>query len=282
MSIKTGRVVVLILMWIFVGAGVILMVTPCVWMALSSLKTRAEVFSIPLTLFPAVLQWDNYVNVAGQMRFVRVFGNSMIVATALTAINVLSGTWGGYTFGKLRWPGRDKVFVFLLSTMMIPGFVLVLPRYLIIAQAGLINTYLGLIIPFVVSSFSIFLARQYLLGIPDELLDAAKVDGASAFSVYWRIIVPLCKPIMGVVAILTFLWSWDELLWPVMVLTEREMWTMPIAITTLRIQATGSALNEGAELQMAGATLAVIPILVAFVIFQRSIVQSVAMSGIKG
>ena len=174
------------------------------------------------------------------------------------------------------------MFLVLLSTMMIPSFVLVLPRYLLVSWMGLVNTYAGLMLPFVVSAFSIFLARQFLLGIPDELLDAAKVDGASPLASFWRIVLPLSKPIVGVIAILTFLWSWDELLWPVMILTERDMWTMPIAITTLRIQATGSSINEGAELQMAGATLAVIPVVIAFVIFQKSIVQTVAMSGLKG
>jgi multiple sugar transport system permease protein len=264
-------------LWAFILAGLLFMVVPGVWMVLSSFKTRAEITAVPLALLPETFRWDNYARAIDQMKFTRVFTNSLIVTTAVTLINLLTATWGGYTFGKLRWPGRDKVFLLLLTTLMIPGFLTIIPRYVLVSKLGMVNTYWGMVVPFMMGVFGIFLTKQYMLSIPDELVDAAKVDGCSALGIYWRIIVPLCKPIIAVLGIFVFEWSWDDLLWGILILTDRTMWTLPVAIANLRLQA-----GNLFELQMAGSTMSVVPVLIVFVFLQRHIIRGVALSGLKG
>lgn len=264
-------------LWAFILLGLVIMVVPGVWMVLSSFKTRAEITAVPLTLLPEAWRLENYERALDQMRFGRVFTNSLIITISVTIISVATSVWGGYTFGKLRWPGRDKVFLILLSTMMIPGFLTLIPRYVLTSKLGMINTYQGMIVPFMLSVFGIFLTKQFLLGIPDELVDAAKIDGASALGIFWWIIVPLCKPIMAVLAIFTFEYVWDDLLWGILILTQRDMWTLPVAIAGLRHQ-----FGTFVELQMAGATMAVMPVLLVFIVLQKYIIRGVALSGLKG
>ena len=264
-------------LWAFILAGLLFMVVPGVWMVLSSFKTRAEITAVPLTLLPEAFRWENYARAIDQMKFTRVFANSLIVTTAVTLVNLLTATWGGYTFGKLRWPGRDRVFLLLLTTLMIPGFLTIIPRYVLVSKLGMVNTYWGMVVPFMIGVFGIFLTKQYMLSIPDELVDAAKVDGCSALGIYWRIIVPLCRPIIAVLGIFVFEWSWDDLLWGILILTERTMWTLPVAIANLRLQA-----GNLFELQMAGSTMSVLPVLIVFILLQRHIIRGVALSGLKG
>lgn len=264
-------------LWTFILAGLIFMVVPGVWMVLSSFKTRAEIVAIPLRLLPETLLWDNFDRAIEFTRFPRVFSNSLLITVSITLINIFTCTWGGYTFGKLRWTGRDTAFLILLSTMMIPGFLTVIPRYVITSKLGMLNSYPGMIVPFLTGAFGIFLTKQFMLGIPDELVDAAKVDGSSALGTYWRIILPLCKPIIAVLAIFIFDWAWDDLLWGILILTDRNMWTLPVAIANLRLQA-----GAFVELQMAGSTLAVIPVVIVFAFLQKYIIQGVALSGLKG
>lgn len=264
-------------LWAFVLAGLVLMVLPGAWMVLSSFKTRAEIVEVPLRIFPHDWLWSNFAQAVDATRFTRVFGNSLIVTTSITVINMGTCTWGGYTFSKLRWPGRDRMFLLLLSTMMIPLFLTLIPRYVLVSKLHLLNSYAGMIIPFATSAFGIFLTKQFMLGIPDELLDAARVDGASAFIIYWRIILPLCRPIIAVLAIFVFQWNWDDLLWATLIMTDRNMWTLAVAIANLRVQA-----GNLVELQMAGSTLAVLPVLIVFALLQRHIVRAVTISGLKG
>lgn len=263
--------------WAFILAGLVFMVLPGIWMILSSLKTRAEIVSVPLTLFPRAFQWVNYSTAIDAAHFGTAFRNSIIITVAVTVANVFTSTWGGFTFGKLRWPGRDKIFLVLLSTLMIPGFLTLIPRYLIVSKLHMLNSYQGMIVPFLAGAFGIFLVRQYMLGIPDELMDAARVDGASALGIYWKIMLPLCMPVVAVLAIFTFEAVWDDLLWGSIILTKREMWTLPITITNLRAQ-----FGELVELQMAASTLAMLPVIIVFLVLQRHIIQGVALSGLKG
>ncbi len=264
-------------LWAIIILGLIFMITPGIWMVLASFKTRAEIQAVPMQLLPETLRFENYARAIEYTKFPQVFLNSLIITVAITVANVLTCTWGGYTFGKLRWPGRDLVFMLLLSTMMIPGFLTLIPRYVLVAKLGLLNTYGGMIIPFLTGTFGIFLTKQFMSGIPNDLVDAATVDGCSAFGVYWRIILPLSKPIVAVLAIFVFEWAWDDLLWGIMILTDREMWTLPVAIANLRAQ-----VGNQFEYQMAGSTLSVIPVLLLFILLQRHIVRGVALSGLKG
>lgn len=266
-----------VFLWTIILMGLVLMVIPGLWMVLASFKTQPEISAIPLTFWPETWRITNYVEAIDAMIFWRVFANSLIVTVAITVAHIFTSTWGGYTFGKLRWPGRDFVFLILLTTMMIPGFLTLIPRYVLVAKLELLNSYGGMIIPALMGTFGIFLTKQYMTSIPDELLDAATVDGCSALGTYWRIVLPLCKSIIAVLTIFVFDSAWDDLLWGSIILTDREMWTLPIAIANLRIQESNQY-----ELQMAGSTLAVIPVVILFVILQRHIVQGVALSGLKG
>ena len=265
------------LLWSFIGLGLVITVLPAVWMVMSSFKNLAEISAVPMTLLPDHLRIENYQKAIQLMRFPRVLTNSFIITVSITMANVFLCTWGGYTFSKLRWPGRDIVFLLILATMMIPSFLTLVPRYVLTAKLGMLNSYAGMTIPFMTGPFGIFLTKQFMLSIPNELTDAAMVDGASAFDIYWRVILPLCKPIVAVLAIFVFNWSWDDLLWGVMILTNRSNWTLPIAIADLRAQGL-----EQYDLQMAGSAMAVIPVLIVFVLLQKYIVQGVTMSGIKG
>ena len=264
-------------LWAFVIAGMIFMLLPGVWMILSSFKTVLEITAVPLRLLPERFLWQNYAKAMEYTQFPRALLNSLIVTSAITVANVLTGTWGGYTFGKLRWPGRDTVFMVLLSTLMVPAFLTVIPRYLLVNWMGMINTYSGMVVPFLTGTFGIFLTKQYMLSIPDELVDAARVDGCSALGIYWYIILPMCRPIIAVLTITTFNQFWDALLWGLMILTKHDMFTIPVALSYLKDET-----DWMVELQMAGGTLAVVPVLIVFIIFQKQIIQGVALSGLKG
>lgn len=271
------RIVGQFFLWTIILIGLLVMVMPGIWMVMASFKTRAEIQAIPMQLLPEVFRIENYQKAIEFTNFWRVFANSLIVTVSITVANIFTCTWGGYTFGKLRWPGRDTVFLLILATMMIPGFLTLIPRYVLVSKMGLLNSYGGMIIPSLMGGFGIFLTKQFMMGIPNELSDAATVDGCSALGIYWRIILPLSKPIMAVLAIFIFDWSWDDLLWGIMVLTNQHMWTIPIAIANLRAEA-----GNFYELQMAGSTLAVLPVILVFVVLQRHIVRGVALSGLKG
>ncbi len=264
-------------LWAFVIAGMIFMLLPGVWMILSSFKTVLEITAVPLRLLPERFLWQNYAKAMEYTQFPRALLNSLIVTSAITVANVLTGTWGGYTFGKLRWPGRDTVFMVLLSTLMVPAFLTVIPRYLLVNWMGMINTYSGMVVPFLMGTFGIFLTKQYMLSIPDELVDAARVDGCSALGIYWYIILPMCRPIIAVLTITTLNQFWDALLWGLMILTKHDMFTIPVALSYLKDET-----DWMVELQMAGGTLAVVPVLIVFIIFQKQIIQGVALSGLKG
>ncbi|MBC7234906.1 MAG: carbohydrate ABC transporter permease [Chloroflexi bacterium] len=265
-------------LWTFIGLGLAFMVMPGVWMLLASFKTRAEIQAIPFKLFPAKFRWDNYVTAIEWMDFWVALKNSVLYTGSVTVLNILTCTWGGYTFCKLRWPGRDFLLLAILSTMMIPGFLTIIPHYVLTSWMGMLNSYWGMVLPGFTGAFGIFLTRQFMLGIPDELIDASTVDGCNALTTFFRIVLPLCKPIVSVLGIFVFNWSWDSLIWPLMILTDKKKWPLPVAIANLRLRAGGDLY----ELQMAGSTLAVIPVLIIFVWLQKNIVQGVALSGLKG
>jgi multiple sugar transport system permease protein len=162
-------------LWAIIFLGLIFMVTPGIWMVLASFKTRAEIQAVPMQLLPETLRFENYAQAIEFTKFGRVFLNSLLITVAITVANIFTCTWGGYTFGKLRWPGRDMVFMLLLSTMMIPGFLTLIPRYVLVAKMGLLNTYGGMIIPFLTGTFGIFLTKQFMTGIPNDLVGARRL-----------------------------------------------------------------------------------------------------------
>lgn len=267
------------LIYALLAIGAALMLLPFVWMVLASFMSSQEIVARPLTWFPSELRWGNYRVLGDSIPLGSMYRNSAIV-TSLTTLGILfSSSLAGYGFAKFQFPGRDALFVLVLATMMIPFFVVMIPVFYIISKLDWVNTYQGLIVPNLVTAFGIFLMRQYMLSLPDEVLDAARVDGANEFEIYWRIVLPLCTPVLGALGILAVVYQWNQFLWPLIVARSNDMWTIPVGLNGLRVYASQA---EVINLQMAGATLAVVPILAVFLLLQRYFVQGIALTGLKG
>jgi multiple sugar transport system permease protein len=238
-----------------------------------------EVMARPIVWFPSALRIGNYADLADAVPLARMYLNSAIVTVSITVGVLLSSSLAGYGFAKFRFPGRDLIFLFVLGTMMIPAFVVLIPAFYIVSKLDWVDRYPGLIVPNLVTAFGVFLMRQYMLSLPDEVLDAARVDGESEWGIFWRHVLPLSTPALGALGILAFVFHWNNFLWPLVVARSEEMWTIPVGLNSLRVYASSA---EVINLQMAGAALAIVPILVVFVLLQRFFVEGIAMTGLKG
>lgn len=267
------------LKYLVLALGATVMLLPFVWMILSSFMSAEEILARPLTWFPAELRTGNYRALSEAIPLGRMYLNSVVVATLTTLGILLTSSLAGYGFAKFRFPGRDVLFLVVLATMMIPFFVVLIPIFYMVSELGWVDTYPGLIVPNIVTAFGIFLMRQYMLSLPDELLDAARVDGASEFEIYWRIVLPLSTPVIGALAILAFVYQWNNFLWPLVVARSSDMWTVPVGLNSLRVYASSA---QVINMQMAGATLGVVPVIAVFLVLQRYFVRGIAMTGMKG
>jgi len=263
----------------FLTVGAIVMLLPFVWMILASFMTSAEVIARPLTWFPSALRLDAYEKLADAIPLARNYLNSAIVTSLTTAGILLTSSLAGYGFAKFRFRGRDVIFLLVLATMMIPFFVVLIPVFYIISKLDWVNSFQGLIVPNIVTGFGIFLMRQYMLSLPDEVLDAARIDGASEFQIYWRMVIPMSTPVVGSLGILAIVYQWNSFLWPLVVARSSDMWTVPVGLRSLQVYATGA---DVINMQMAGAALAVVPIIIVFLLLQRYFVQGIALTGMKG
>jgi multiple sugar transport system permease protein len=257
--------------------GVILLVGPFIWMVLGSFKTTGELRQVPPTWLPETWTLANYEDLFSRLNFAGYFFNSTVVALAVTLGNIVFCSMLGYALAKLTFPGKRILFVVVLGTLMVPSVVTFMPLFVLTANIGLVNTHAGLILPFLVGAFGVFLMRQFISGLPDELLDAARVDGAGEHYIFWRIIMPLCGPAIATLGILTFLGSWNSFLWPLVVATSDTMYTLPVAIALF---ATGQQ-ETNIALLMAGSVVVIVPVLLVFIALQRYFTQGIAMTGIK-
>jgi multiple sugar transport system permease protein len=265
------------LLYTVVTLGFVAVVTPFVWMILGSFKTQGELLRVPPTWWPQKPTLDNYRALFNEESFLRYFANSTIVAVAVTAANVTFCSMVGYALAKLNFRGKKLVFGLVMGTLMVPGMVTFVPLFVLVANLGLVDTYPGLILPFLVTPFGVFLMRQFIIGLPDDLLDAGRIDGASELRIFRQIILPLCGPGLATLGILTFLGSWNNFLWPLVVAQTQEHYTLPVA---LALFSTGqNVTNYG--LLLAGASVVVVPILIVFLIFQRRFIEGIATTGIK-
>jgi multiple sugar transport system permease protein len=265
--------------YLFLAVGSAVMLLPFLWMILSSFMTAQEIISRPLTWFPADPGFDAYRGLRDAIPLGRMYLNSMIVTTVTTFGILLTSSLAGYGFAKFQFPGRDILFLIVLATMMIPFFVVMIPIFWMIGKFGWIDSYPGLIVPNIVTAFGIFLMRQYMLSLPDEMLDAARVDGASELEIYWRIVLPLSTPVIGALTILAFVYQWNNFLWPLVVARSDSMWTVPVGLNSLRVYASSA---QVVNMQMAGATLGVVPVIIVFLALQRYFVRGIALTGVKG
>ena len=267
------------LKYLFLAVGSVVMLLPFVWMILSSFMTSQEIIARPLTWFPDEPGFEAYRGLRDAIPLGRMYLNSMIV-TILTTIGILlTSSLAGYGFAKFQFPGRDILFLIVLATMMIPFFVVMIPIFWMISKFGWIDSYPGLIVPNIATAFGIFLMRQYMLSLPDEVLDAARVDGASELEIYWRIVLPLSTPVIGALTILAFVYQWNNFLWPLVVARSDTMWTVPVGLNSLRVYASSA---QVVNMQMAGATLGVVPVIIVFLVLQRYFVRGIALTGVKG
>jgi multiple sugar transport system permease protein len=266
--------------WIYVllVLGILLMVGPFLWMLLGSLKPQAEFLTTTPTFLPKEPTVDNYQRLFGQLDFPRFFFNSSVVALAVTTGNVLFCPMLGYALAKLQWRGKGLITGLVLATLMVPAGITLIPNFVLMANLGFVNTYPGLILPFLVGPFGVFLTRQFMYSIPDELLEAARIDGASEWRTFWQVVMPITVPVLATLGILTFLGSWNSFLYPLVIAQEPNMYTLPVALATF---ATGQYQADHGML-MAGSVVLVVPVLIIFILFQRWITEGIATTGLKG
>lgn len=263
-----------VLAYVALAAGAVLVAFPFYWMVVSALKPPNEIFD--LRLIPAHPTQANFVEVLTRTQFPRWFGNSVIVAGITTVSVAFFDSLVGYVLAKLSFPGRGFIFVMILGTLMIPTEMLVIPWYIMSSAYGWINTYWGIMFPGLISAFGVFLIRQFMSGVPDELLDAGRIDGVTEFGLYWRIALPQIRPALAALCIFTFLGNWNAFLWPLIVIQTAKMRTLPVGIALFSGEA-GSAWN----LIMASSALAVLPVLGVFVVLQRQIIEGIALTGLR-
>jgi multiple sugar transport system permease protein len=257
--------------------GAVLTLLPLLWMVSASLMPAGEANQFPPRLLPSRVTFEHYGALFTRLNLARYLFNSAFLSLTVTAVALLFNSMAGYAFAKFRFRGRDPLFRVLLGALVIPAQVAMLPLFLLLRELGAINTYWGVIIPGMASIFGIFLIRQYALAIPDELLDAARMDGASEWRIYRSVVLPLCRPILVTLAIFTFMGVWNDFMWPLIVLTDDGMYTLPVALANLmgeRVQDT--------ELMMAGSVLTVLPVLILFLAMQRSYIEGLMAGSVKG
>ncbi len=257
-------------------AGAVFVVVPFLWMFTTSLRTRAETYT-NASIIPTSWHWENYLQAWQAAPFSQYYINSIIMAAGIVTGHVVLDAFAAYAFARLRFPGRNAIFVVLLAALMIPAFVTIIPTYAIVANLGWIDTYAGLIVPRLADVFGIILLRQYFSTIPVELEEAARLDGCSRIGTFFRIIVPLAKPALATLAMFSFLFAWNDFLWPLLVTNTDESRTIQIGLQAF-VGRYGTSWNY----LMAGTLTATLPSMVVFMFFQRALVRGVASTGLKG
>lgn len=254
----------------------IIFVMPLVVMVLSAFKPLAEIQRMPPTFWPEAPSLDNFRTVLSKAPYFLWYRNSLVVAIAVTAIAIFTSAVGGYIFAKFEFPLKQPLFVLILVTLMIPFPVLLIPNYIIANKLGVLNSLWALILPGMVSAFGIFLIRQFAAGIPRDLIEAARLDGASEWAIFGRIVLPLLRPALAALGVFTFLASWNDYLWPLVAINDLDKSTLPLALTFFN-----SVQSTRYDLIMAAASMAVVPVLIVFLIFQRQIVKALVLAGMR-
>ncbi len=265
-----------LVIFIAVFVGVITFL-PFLWMISASVMPSGAANTFPPRIFPNKFDFSHYTTLFTRLNLTKYLLNSMIISFGVTLFSLLLNSMAGYAFAKFRFAKKKGLFKFLLSSLIIPAQVTMLPLFLILKNLGLINTYWAIFIPGMASIFGIFLIRQYAFSIPDSLIEAAKMDGATEMQIYLRVILPLCKPILVTLGLFTFMGTWNDFLWPLIVMTDANMYTMPVALANLM-----SEHVQDTELMMAGSVITIIPVLVVFLALQKYYIKGIMMGSVKG
>jgi len=253
-----------------------IILAPVLWFILSSFKDATDLGARPPKILPTRWAFENYTEAFQMYNYKRYFMNSVIVTSVATLLTLLINSMAAYAFAKYNFRGRDGLFVMTLAMIMIPLQVILIPIYLVVSSLGLVNTYWGMIIPAAATPTGVFILRQYMLTIPDELIEAARIDGAGEFRIFARIVLPLCRPALAVVAIFSILWRWNDFIWPLLIAQKEELYTLPVALALLNGQ-----LVVPYNIVLAMSVMSIIPVLFMFVFMQRQIIQGIAQTGIK-
>lgn len=254
-----------------------LVLYPFIWMLITSFKAEADIVAYPPKLFSGSFSLDSYINIWKRIPFLKYYRNTIIFSTAVTLTSLVCDTMAGYAFARMKFPGKNAMFLLVMGTMMIPFQVIMVPLYVEIFKFGLINTYLGLVLPRATNAFGIFMMRSFFISLPKGLEEAGRIDGCTEFGIFRKIMVPLCKPAVVSLFIFHFMYQWNDLLYPLLLTTSDEMKTLPAGIATFM----GTHVVEYGII-MAGACLSLLPILIAYLFAQKQFVQGIAMTGMKG
>ncbi len=266
-------------LYLVASCGAVLTLLPFAWMIVSSFKNNAEIFRYPPTFFPEVLRPDNYTKLFDMWPFGTWFVNSVLIASIGTIAVLFFSSLAGFGFAKYEFKGRNVLFAILIASTMIPFQLILIPLFIEISRFKMINSYTGLIIPFMAPALGIFLMKQFMASIPNELLDSARIDGCSEFGIYLNVIVPLIRPAMGTLAIITFLGSWNSFIWPLVILRSDVMMTLPIGLARLTENVPGKTRDFGVI--MAAATLVSVPVIAVFVAMQRQFISGLLSGAVK-
>ncbi len=258
------------------ATGAAATLVPLAWMVSASLMPTGEASSFPPRLVPSRATLAHYVELFERLDLGRAFLNSALIATSATAASLLLTSLAGYAFARLRFGGRDRVFRALVAGMVIPAQVAMLPLFLLLKALGLVNTYWGVLVPYLAPIFGIFMIRQYALSLPQDAIDAARVDGASELRIYWSVVLPMCRPILVTLAVFVFMGTWNDFMWPLIALTDDRLYTLPVALANL-----SGEHAQDTEMMMAGAVLTVLPVLLLFLALQRHYIEGIMMGGAK-
>ena len=266
-----------LLIHIILLLGLGITIFPFFWMVLTSFKTTGEAMQIPPTIFPKKFITVAYSQIVSSLPFARIYLNTILSTVITVLAQLVFCAMAGYAFARIKFPFKNTIFILLLSVLMVPGQIFLIPQYLIIQKMGLLDTIPALFIPNLFSAFGTFLMRQFFLSLPEELEEAAIIDGCSRYQIFWRIMLPLVRPGLVTLSIFTFKFAWNDFMWPLIVNTSPKNMILGPALSTLQGQYTSQY-----PMQMAGAVLAVIPVIAVFFIFQKQFIEGVAQSGIKG
>ena len=275
---RTRRRTARVITYIVLGMGLAVWLFPFLWMALGSFKTQAELLQFPPTMWPQTVTGANYARWFFDLGIGGYFANSVVIAGVTVLGNLVFCSMVGYALAKLQFWGKRLLFALVMVTLMVPGIVTFIPLFVLVSDMGLIGTYPGLILPFLTSPMGVFLMRQFIYSIPDELLEAARIDGAGELRIFARVVMPLCGPALATLGVLTFLSSWNNFLWPLVASQNQRMFTLPVALSLNAIGQNGT--DHG--LFLAGSVLIIVPILLVFVALQRFVIQGIATTGLRG
>ncbi|MBX6764942.1 MAG: carbohydrate ABC transporter permease [Rubrobacteraceae bacterium] len=262
--------------WVLLVLGAIVMVFPLYWMFVTAVRPQDELFNGHFSLFPSHLAWSNFTHAWNKLPWTRFYINSIAIALIAVVATVFINLLAGYTFAKYRFPGRDIIFLAMISTLMVPIQVIMVPEFIITSKLGLVNSWWGVILPRAAEAFGLFMVRQFMVSIPDELIEAARLDGASEFGIFRRVILPLSGPVVAVLVIMTFMWRWNDFAWPLVILQNQSSYTVPLGLNLMK----GQYFTDWTGIMSMG-LLSIIPILLVFVFFQRYFIQGIASTGLK-